>query len=276
VAPTSVASRQAGTRSPSVGEVPARHAHSSLLETLQRVIERTYDLDTGVTDIGRFVIGDQGFRALYGRWHDAGLIRETVADPPTVAGSASAVMPVSEATAAGSASGTARTLVREQDGGLALSIYYPDALVRCLEGNDPTRRLDDGNVDSFNTLVEELDHFLVIADRFRSQGVVSLMDLELHANVTKYLVLKMFVGKLRRASRLAPVDAAWVRQQIFDRGEFVAEDPNVRARYREASRLAARYVGALDGLAPAPRVAALRRFHRMPPQAKVAHINAVS
>ena len=261
MAPTSVASRQAGTRSPSVGEVPARHAHSSLLETLQRVIERTYDLDTGVTDIGRFVIGDQGFRALYGRWHDAGLIRETVADPPT---------------AAGSASGTARTLVREQDGGLALSIYYPDALVRCLEGNDPTRRLDDGNVDSFNTLVEELDHFLVIADRFRSQGVVSLMDLELHANVTKYLVLKMFVGKLRRASRLAPVDAAWVRQQIFDRGEFVAEDPNVRARYREASRLAARYVGALDGLAPAPRVAALRRFHRMPPQAKVAHINAVS
>ena len=244
-------------------------AGNSLLETLQHVIERTYDLDTGVTDIGRFVIGDQGFRALYGRWHDAGLIRETVADPRTV-------MPVSGATAAGSASGTARTLVREQGDGLALSIYYPDALVRCLEGNDPTRRLDDGNVDSFNTLVEELDHFLVIADRFRSQGVVSLMDLELHANVTKYLVLKMFVGKLRRASRLAPADAAWVKQQIFDRGEFVAEDPDVRARYREASRLAARYVGALDGLAPASRVAALRRFHRMPPQAKVAHINAVS
>ena len=242
-------------------------AGNSLLETLQRVIERTYDLDTGVTDIGRFVIGDQGFRALYGRWHDAGLIRETVADPRTA---------VSGATAAGSASSAARTLVREQEGGLALSIYYPDALVRCLEGNDPTRRLDDGNVDSFNTLVEELDHFLVIADRFRSQGVVSLMDLELHANVTKYLVLKMFVGKLRRASRLAPADAAWVKQQIFDRGEFVAEDPNVRARYREASRLAARYVGALDDLAPASRVAALRRFHRMPPQAKVAHINAVS
>ncbi len=250
---------------------------SSLLETLQQVIERTYDLDTGVTDIGRFVIGDQGFRAIYGRWHDVGLIRETVADPTSVVGSASrAALPLSRATAAGSASGTARTLVREQDGGLALSIYYPDSLVRCLEGNDPTRRLDDGNVDSFNTLVEELDHFLVIADRFRSRGVVSLMDLELHANVTKYLVLKMMVGKLRRASRLAPGDAVWVRQQVFDRGEFVAEDPQVRARYREASRLAARYVGALDDLPPASRIAALRRFHRMPPQAKVAHINAVS
>ena len=105
---------------------------------------------------------------------------------------------------------------------------------------------------------------------------MSLMDLELHANVTKYLTLKMFVGKLRGASRLAPADAAWVRQQIFDRGEFVAEDPHVRARYREASRLAARYVGALDELPASERVAALRRFHRMPPQAKVSHINALS
>ena len=122
-------------RPPSDGGFAARHAHSSLLETLQQVIERTYDLDTGVTDIGRFVIGDEGYRALYGRWHDAGLIRETVA--------------------AGSADGTARTLVREHDEGLALTIYYPDSLVECLEGNDPTRRLDDGNVDSFNTLVEE-------------------------------------------------------------------------------------------------------------------------
>ena len=233
----------------------------SLLETLQRVIERTYDLDTGVTDIGRFVIGDEGFRALYGRWHDAGLIRENVAEPAVVAGSAS---------------GSARTLVRERDEGLALTIYYPDSLVRCLEGNDPTQRLDDDNVDSFNTLVEELDHFLVLADRFRCRGVVSLMDLELHANVTKYLVLKMFVGKMRRASRLAPEDASWVRQQVFDRGEFVAEDPQVRDRYREASRLGARYVGALDDMPPATRPAALRRFHRMPPQAKVAHINAVS
>jgi len=237
-------------------------SRTSLLETLQRVIERTYDLDTGVNDIARFVIGDEGFRALYGRWHDAGLIRETVADPPPAA--------------AGSASGWARTLVRERDEGLALSIYYPDSLVRCLEGNDPTRRLDDGNVDSFNTLVEELDHFLVLADRFRSNGVVSLMDLELHANVTKYLVLKMFVGKMRGARRLAPEDAAWVRQQVFDRGEFVAADPGVRDRYREASRLAARYVTALDGMSPSARPAALRRFHRMSPQAKVAHINAVS
>jgi len=276
VAPTSLDSKTRGTRAGARASGPQGEGRgtrasrpaalevrsgSSLLETLQHVIERTYDLDTGVTDIAQFVIGDEGFRALYGRWHEAGLIREKVAEPAVVAGSAS---------------GSARTLVREHDEGLALTIYYPDSLVRCLEGNDPTKCLDDGNVDSFNTLVEELDHFLVIADRFRSRGVVSLMDLELHANVTKYLTLKMFVGKLRQASRLNSEDSAWVRQQVFDRGEFVAEDPHVRERYREASRLAARYVGALDELPAGSRVTALRRFHRMPPQAKVAHINALS
>src|SRR6185503_19378594 len=44
---------------------------TSLLESLQGVIERTYDLDTGVRDIGRFVIGDAGYRFLY-----AGVERE--------------------------------------------------------------------------------------------------------------------------------------------------------------------------------------------------------
>jgi len=222
----------------------------SLLEKLQGIIERTYDLETGVRDIGRFVIGDEGYRRLYGRLQAAGGVVNRV----------------------GSTALGARTLVRESDGGLAVSIYYPDHLVACLERNDPTRRLDAANVDAFNVLVEELDHFLVIAERFRCGGEMSLMDLELHANVTKYLVLKLFVGKLRRARRLRERDAAWIRFHLFDKADFAESDAEVRARYRDAARLAARYVRAVDAMPPAAALAALRRFHRMGPAAKVAHI----
>jgi hypothetical protein len=226
----------------------------SLLESLQRVIERTYDLETGVDDIGRFVIGDEGYRRIYGPHDAAGKVVETVGSATPGAG--------------------ARTLVREAGGGLAVSIYYPDRLIRCLERNDPTRRLDDGNVDAFATLVEELDHFLMIAERYRSRGVMSLLDLELHANVTKYLVLKMFVGRMRRMARLSAADSAWVRFHIFDKGEFADPDPDVQARYRDASRLASRYVRRLEAIDPARRPSELRRFHRMTPQGKVAYIEA--
>jgi len=55
----------------------------SLLEQLQGVIERTYDLDTGVRDIGRFVIGDEGYRNLYSESSQAGQLIEKVGSAET-------------------------------------------------------------------------------------------------------------------------------------------------------------------------------------------------
>ena len=225
----------------------------SLLEGLQAVLERTYDLDTGVGEIGRYVIGDAGYRLLYDRPSREGAVTETV----------------------GSASLGARTMVRDQDGDLAVSIYLPDRLVECLEENDPRRGLDDRNVDAFAVLVEELDHFLVIAERYRTGGAMTLLDLELHANVTKYLVLKMFVGRMRRTSRLSAADAAWIRFHLFDKAGFAEPDPDVLARYQGASRLARKYVGWFDTLPVDRRPGELRRFHRLSPQSKIAQINSL-
>jgi hypothetical protein len=225
----------------------------SLLEGLQGVIERTYDLDTGVGEIGRYVIGDAGYRLIYDHPSREGAVTEKV----------------------GSAATGARTMVRDQDGGLAVSLYLPDRLVECLEQNDPRQGIDDGNVDAFAVLVEELDHFLVIAERYRTGGVMSLLELELHANVTKYLVLKMFVGKMRRTSRLSAADATWIRFHLFDKAEFAEPDPDILARYQNASRLARKYLGWFDTLSVDQRPGELRRFHRLSPQAKIAQINTL-
>jgi hypothetical protein len=228
---------------------------ASLLERLQGVIERTYDLQTGVRDIGRYVIGDEGYRRIYGGLAAAGRLVEKVG------------------TAVEAGAG-ARTMLRESgQGGLAVLVYYPDSLIECLERNDPTRRLDDANIDAFSVLVEELDHFLVIADRYRRGGEASLLELELHANVTKHLVLGMFVGKMRRTSRLSQADRAWIRFHLFEKGIFSDPDPEVRSRYRDASRFAVRYVDRLDRLSPPNRVRELKRFHRMSSQAMVGHLS---
>ncbi|HZE88155.1 MAG TPA: hypothetical protein VE404_01340 [Verrucomicrobiae bacterium] len=168
---------------------------------------------------------------------------------------------------------TARTLVREGADGVRVALYYPDRLIRNLERRDPSRHLGDENVDDFATLVEELDHFLTIADRHRAQGATSLLELELHANVTKALTLEVFVARLRGVTRLAASDRAWVRHHLFDKNEYDDDDRDVRRRYRDAAALAVKYLDHVRTLSAAERPRELRLFHRLTHQQKLERIS---
>ena len=121
----------------------------SLLESIQGLIERTYDMRPGLPDVARFIIGDRGYRALYAE------------------GRTSAAL-------AGSAETGARTIVRETREGLRACVYYPDALIHQLERHPPSRGVGDENVEAFATLVEELDHLLLLAERARHDRPLKL------------------------------------------------------------------------------------------------------
>jgi hypothetical protein len=229
-----------------------------LVLQVQRTIERTYDLDTGVADISPFIIGDEGFARLY---EGRPLARKVVA-----ARSAATGGPAEPGGAA------ARVLVREGADGLRACIYLPDRLVANLEAHDPARRLGDQNVDDFATLVEEVDHFLALADRHRAGGVLSLLELELHANVTKELMLELFIARMRGTTRLSASDRTWARHHLFHKVEYREEDPEVRVRYRDAAHLAVRYLDHLQGIPRHARPSELRRFHRRSHQEKIGHI----
>jgi hypothetical protein len=207
---------------------------ASLIEAVQGLLERTYRMRSGVERIGRYVIGDGGFRILYG---DA----------------------EAEMIATGDASG-ARTLVRETTEGLRACIYYPNELIRTLEAAPPQRGLSDENVDAFATLVEELDHLLLIAERSLQDRPLTLFELELHANVSKHLVLQRFLAGGGR--RLDDARRVWLQHHLFGKVSFCDRDPEVRARYREAARWAVRFLETLPGQAAARRLDLLRRFHR--------------
>jgi hypothetical protein len=218
-----------------------------LLLDLKRVIERTYDLDTGISDITPYIIGDAGYR----RFYSGRIVAQKVA---------------------AAAPATARTLLRQEDGSVHVCLYYPDRLVENLERHHPARSLGDENVDDFATLVEELDHFLMIADRHRAGGEVSLLELELHANISKELVLDLFVARMRREERLSASDRLWVRHHLFGKAEYREEDPEVCVRYRDAATMAVRYLDYLQDLPPGERPAELRRFHRRTHHEKLAQI----
>ena len=214
----------------------------SLVERLQALLERTYRLESGVRDIGRFIIGDEGYRAIYG-WRRV-VTSAGEADPDG-----------------------ARTLVRETPEGVRLRIYYPDRLIRRLEAHPPERGVTEENVEPFATLVEELDHFLCIAERAASARSSTLLELELHANVSKHLVLSRFAAGASR--RLGADRRAWLRRRLFDDGVDTRLDSAARARYRDAAALAISFLGSIEELPALRRVETLRRFHRLPSAGKL-------
>ncbi len=225
----------------------------SLLQTLQALLERTYRMDTGIADIGRFVIGDQGYRLFYG----------------------AAVVPTSRI--ARSAITGARVLVRDGPGPISARIYYPDTLIRELEEAPPSRGLGDRNIDAFAAFVEELDHFLLIAERARLGRPISLLELEMHANVTKYLVGALFLAASRKGMSRTPLDPEgrlWLLWHLFDKIRFAEPDPDVQTRYRDASRFARRFLQRLEVEPSASaRLARLRAFHDSTHQEKLASLS---
>jgi hypothetical protein len=203
----------------------------SLLETLQAVIERSYGMPSVIRDIGRYVVGDAGLRALYPAEHGA---------------------------AAGAAG--ARVLVRDDGATVRAALYYPDALVAHLERFNPQVGIGDVNIDAFSVFVEELDHLLVLASRAAEGRPVSLLQLEHHAGVTKYLVVLHFLGKQTGRRRVSDGLRRWARHHLFER---YAEGEG-RGRYHEAAHLARRYVDHLEGFSFARRREELLAFQRRP------------
>jgi hypothetical protein len=208
----------------------------TLLDTVRGLLERTYGVEAPLGDLAPFVIGDEGYRRLYG-------------------GRACS-------TSVGSGDTLARTLVRETEDGLRACIYYPDRMIARLEAHPPWRGVGEENVEAFAVLVEELDHLLCIATRAAAGRTCSLFELELHANVSKELVLSRFLAAGRARRRPSVAERVWLRWHLFHKGTWSDPEAGVRERYHEAARWALRF---LDGLERLPRrearLASLRRFH---------------
>jgi len=215
---------------------------SSLLERVKGLLERTYGMDAVVDDVGRFVVGDIGYEQLYGRADSVARVRSL-------------------------GHRGAKTLIREVHGAVRLCIYYPDTLIRCLESHPPDRGVGDVNIDAFATLIEELDHLLCIAERATQTRPLSLFELELHANVSKYLVLARFLAG--RSARIEDSGRAWLLYHLFDKGVYCDADPRDRERYRDAARWARRFLERFGSLPPVDRIRALRSFHRAGASGKV-------
>jgi hypothetical protein len=138
-------------------------------------------------------------------------------------------------------------LLREGDDELELVVLVPESARDAVTGSD-----------AFFQLVEGVSHFVYVAERARTELGTTLLELELQAEVDKFVVIALSVEAPSRAELRHWCEAIYVPARYLH-----AESSEDGARYRRANALAARFVGRL--LAAVPRAAwrgELRRFHR--------------
>ena len=163
---------------------------------------------------------------------------------------------------------------------LALSLYLDPALLERLARQDPLVQLHAGNVADCWTALEGVSHFLYLSWNAGHDKPVSLLELEMQAEVDKYIVSYWLLR--RQLPGHFPVE---LRHALFAR---TRTDPNLNARasamYREASRYAERFCGRLESRLEywrgrpegagheAEVLTELRRFYRLTNTRKRAHI----
>jgi hypothetical protein len=163
-----------------------------------------------------------------------------------------------------------KLLIAEADGEADVALYLEQALLDRLAHHDPLRRLDRENLADFWSALEGVSHFIYYAWNAARDKSVSLFELELQAEVDKFVTTGML---LREQTGREP---RGLHGWLFDSPTLAAElDEEERARYRRANRYAARYCSRLS---PASDGAAiqrdLRHFYRLSQSSKLAHIDA--
>jgi hypothetical protein len=129
-----------------------------------------------------------------------------------------------------------KLLICERDGDLHLSLYLDSRLIDCLQTAGPTFHADDPDIVDFWTVLEGVSHFLYVIHRAEFDHEFSLLELELQAEIDKFVIASHLSPKPRRSS-------LW---SLYDRlyGEWTLDaqlEPHENERYYLASTLAARY-----------------------------------
>ncbi len=198
---------------------------------IQRHLEAIYDLDLPGARARDFLVGD----AEIARWEEAGVVTARPDRPEE------------------------QLLVLPDDDGASVALYLSDRVRRALESGP--------SLQDHCHATEGVSHFVLMAWSAREERPVRPIDLELQAEVDKagtaLLLLRGAGGG----------DPEHLLRRLFAEARLDPRlDAEERARYRTAHRLGAEYARRLAALLDRGvdvLLAELRRFYRLPAEAKL-------
>jgi hypothetical protein len=154
---------------------------------------------------------------------------------------------------------------------MSLALFIDPSVLSNLATNDPGRRLGDDNFGDFLLAVEGVSHFIYTICCARAERPLSHMELELQAEVDKYVTCLLATEPEEEIS-------AVLRRRLFENAEYESDlDDEEHDRYRAANDNAHRYAAWLETTFVGPRripemLAELRRFYRQSLASKLATI----
>ena len=135
-----------------------------------------------------------------------------------------------------------QVLVHETDDALHLSVFIAPEVIERLARRNPLQALNDANLADFCTALEGVSHFHYLTYRAKHAQPVSLLELELQAEVDKYAAaVRLLTAQSHGAYPRT------LHERLFHHVGFKCNlSDAVLARYREANRCAARFCRRLD------------------------------
>jgi hypothetical protein len=213
-----------------------------ILEKIQGVIERTYDLESEHR-VSDFVVTCPEFARAFGLRPDATALQEQV-------------------------------LVRGDSATVDLAVCLDQQVLTQLRDHDPMALLHDGNLEAFWTALEGVSHFVYLVWNVSRRRQVTQLELELQAEVDKFVTTALLVAA-QQGGRVPTELHSW----LFDLcrlDESLAQEE--ADRYARANRYAGRFCQQLasrylrsggDSMFPE-----IRRFYRLSQRGKLRHIES--
>src|SRR5262249_37918946 len=166
--------------------------------------------------------------------------------------------------------------MQQEAGGLQLGLVVDERTLQNLEERDPRRRLDERNLQDFLYAVEGVSHFVYLVHRARVERPVSAVELELQAEVDKYLVALLVWWNQTGEP------PAGLRERLFKRVTFHGDlSVEERERYELANSAAGEYAASLEARFVKRRtmeqmLAEVRLFYRKGLAEKLEHITQLA
>jgi hypothetical protein len=166
--------------------------------------------------------------------------------------------------------------IHQDPSGLSLGLFVDERTLANLAERDPRRRLDERNLQDFLYAVEGVSHFVYLVHRARVERPVSAVELELQAEVDKYLVALLVWWN---QAGEPPAD---LRQRLFAQVAFHGDlSSEERERYELANSAADEYASSLEQRFVKPRaiedlLAEVRKFYRKGLAEKLEYISALA
>jgi hypothetical protein len=166
-------------------------------------------------------------------------------------------------------------IVVEGEGNLDVALYLDRGVLERLLAADPRESISGANLADFWTVLEGVSHFHYLAWNAAFDKPVTLLELEMQAEVDKYVSTRLLLQAQPAATLGGPL-----LQRLFDEP---ALDPDLAPeeidRYQAACALAARYCAGLESRFPAASfpqelLRELRTFYRLPQTAKIERIRS--